>query len=157
MSNGILIAGVGNIFLSDDGFGVAVAGRLQGEPMPDGVKLADFGIRAVHLAYELLNGYDGLILIDAVSRGEAPGTVYVIEPDLGGEADAAMDAHSMSPDTVFSLLKGLGAEVKQVYVVGCEPADLSEGMHLSPAVDAAVGPAAETVKDLALKMLAERG
>lgn len=166
MSAAILVAGVGNIFLSDDGFGVAVAGRLRGEPLPDGVKVADFGIRGVHLAYELLNGYLGLILVDAVSRGGAPGTVYVIEPDLDPDVDPddgsgsaaaaapAMDAHSMSPDTVFALLKGLGVELGQIYVVGAEPADLSEGMELSPAVAAAVGEAAAVVRDLALKMLA---
>lgn len=157
MSTAILVAGVGNIFLSDDGFGVAVAARLQDEPLPDGVKVADFGIRGVHLAYELLNGYDGLILVDAVSRGEKPGTVYVIEPDLDGDEHEAMDAHSMSPDTVFALLKGMGAQIGQIYVVGCEPADLSEGMDLSPAVAAAVAEAAGVVRDLTLKMLAERG
>jgi len=153
----ILIAGVGNIFLSDDGFGVAVADRVRDEPLPAGVKVADFGIRAVHLAYELMNGYDGLILIDAVARNGPPGTVYVIEPDLEALKDPALDAHSMSPDTVFSLLKSFGIELKQVYVVGCEPADLGDGMDLSPAVAAAVGGATDVVRDLALKMLAERG
>lgn len=158
MSGAILVAGVGNVFLSDDGFGVAVAGRLHGEPLPDGVKVADFGIRAVHLAYELMDGYDGLILVDAVSQGSQPGTVYVIEPDLDAlDESLAMDAHSMSPDTVFALLKGLGVKVKQVYVVGCEPEDLGEGMELSPAVAAAVEEAAAAVRDLVLKMTAERG
>lgn len=153
MSAAILIAGVGNIFLSDDGFGVAVAARLAGVPLPDGVKVADFGIRGVHLAYELMDGYDGLILVDAVSQGGAPGTVYVVEPELDSVRAPAMDAHSMSPDTVFSLFKGLGVELEQVYVVGCEPADLSDGMDLSPAVAAAVGEAAGVVRDLVLKML----
>jgi hydrogenase maturation protease len=158
VSAAILVAGVGNIFLSDDGFGVAVAARLASEPMPPEMKVADFGIRGVHLAYELMNGYDGLILVDAVSQGGSPGTLYVIEPDLDDrQGGPAMDAHSMSPDTVFSLFQGLGVELGQVYVVGCEPADLSDGMDLSPAVAAAVGEAAGVVRDLALKMLAVRG
>ena len=105
----VLIAGVGNIFLGDDGFGVEVARRPGTRTLPEGVRVEDYGIRAVHLAYELLSGYDGLILVDAVSRGEAPGTVSVIEPDLAsGAGPGAMDAHSMSPDTVFALMTSLG-------------------------------------------------
>ena len=77
----MLIAGVGNIFLGDDGFGVEVANRLAGQRMPDGVRVADFGIRGVHLAYELLDGYDALVLVDALPMGEAPGTLAVVEPD----------------------------------------------------------------------------
>lgn len=169
MSTTVLVAGVGNIFLSDDGFGVAVARVLGGDmldrgmlsrdtdsPLPDGVTVRDFGIRAVHLAYELLDGYDGLILVDAVSQGGPPGTIYVLEPDLyavQAKESAALAAHSMSPDTVFSLLKGMGAELKQIFVVGCEPGHLGEGMDLSPAVAAAVGHAAEVVRDLAAQML----
>lgn len=152
----VLVAGVGNIFLGDDGFGVEVATRLAGQPVPAGVRVADYGIRGLHLAYELLDGYDGLILVDAVSRGDRPGTVYVIEPDLGappvpGEAPA-MDAHSMSPDTVFALLRTLGAELAQVYVVGCEPADLTEHIGLSGQVAAAVPVAVATVLELAGRM-----
>lgn len=152
----ILIAGVGNIFLGDDGFGVEVANRLATQPMPDGVRVSDFGIRGVHLAYELLDGYDGLILIDAVAQGGAPGTVYVIEPDLAAiEADTpSMDAHSMSPDTVLVLIKTLGGEPGHVYVVGCEPADTSERMGLSAPVLAAVEQAVTVVCDLAAELAA---
>ncbi|GIH04860.1 peptidase M52 [Rhizocola hellebori] len=160
--NGILVAGVGNIFLGDDGFGVEVASRLSthpGSPLPEGIKVRDFGIRGMHLAYELLDGYDGLILVDAVQRGGEPGEVYLIEPDLddlpASEAPA-MDAHSMSPDTVFALLKALGGTVKHLYVVGCEPADLGERMGLSPAVAAAVDGAVLLVRDLALQLHARR-
>ena len=122
MNGSTLVAGVGNIFLGDDGFGVEVARRLTGEPMPDGVDVADFGIRGVHLAYELLDGYDELILVDAAPRGEQPGTVYVIEPDMDGPAgsgdpvadtasagDPPLDAHGMDPDTVFAIVRRLGA------------------------------------------------
>ena len=149
----VLVAGIGNIFLGDDGWGVEVAGRLARYPMPDGVRVADFGIRGVHLAYELLDGYDTLVLIDAMPMGEAPGTVAVVEvalPDAPTGEDAAtfVDAHSMSPGVVIALLAGLGASVERIVVVGCEPADLDEGIGLSPAVAAAVDDAVDTCRDL---------
>jgi len=144
----VLVAGVGNVFLGDDGFGVEVAARLDGVPMPAGVWVADYGIRGVHLAYELLTGYDALILIDAAQRGERPGTLSVIEPDLDAVPATAdpgtpvMDAHGMAPDAVFALLKTLGGDVGTVWVLGCEPADVTDRMGLSApvagAVDAAV-------------------
>jgi hydrogenase maturation protease len=96
----ILVAGIGNIFLGDDGFGVEVAARLAGGDLPDGVKVVDYGIRGMHLAYDLANGYDLAILIDATARGEAPGTLYVIEPDASGAADAdTADADTADADT----------------------------------------------------------
>lgn len=158
----ILIAGVGNIFLGDDGFGVEVAARLVGKPLPGGVRVRDFGIRGVHLAYELLNGYDGLVLVDAVARGSPPGTVYVIEPYLAAIAaiattaagEAAMDGHSMSPDTVLVLIKTLGADLGQLYVVGCEPSDIGERIGLSAPVQAAVEQATTVVRDLVAQMVA---
>ena len=129
----VLVAGVGNVFLGDDGFGVEVARRLATESLPDWVRVGDFGIRGVHLAYELLEGYEAAILVDAAPRGEAPGTVYVIEPDLDGEPDPAVedgtgvlvDAHGMEPDAVFALLKALGGDIPKLLVVGCEPAEVS--------------------------------
>ncbi len=150
----VLVAGVGNIFLGDDGFGVEVATRLAGEPLPEGVHVADYGIRAVHLAYELLEGYDGLVLVDAMARGEHPGTVYVFEPDLAAVvADGStMDAHTMSPDTVLALLTSIGGRLERVYVVGCEPADLSARMGLSAAVMAGVDDAVGAVRDLVAAM-----
>ena len=84
VTGGVLVAGIGNIFLADDGFGVEVAQRLRRPALPDGVRVEDFGIRGVHLAYELLDGYDALVLVDAVPMGEPPGTVAVIEPELAG-------------------------------------------------------------------------
>src|SRR5262249_3546336 len=95
-----LVAGAGNIFLRDDGFGPAVAVRLLAEgPPEDGVTVVDYGIRGVHLAYELLNGYDTLIIIDAVRRGDPPGTLHVIEPDGSGAGAAPVDGHDMTPET----------------------------------------------------------
>ncbi len=141
-SRRILIAGVGNIFLGDDGFGVEVARRLAAMPLPDRVRVADFGIRGVHLAYELLEGgYETTILVDATPRGGEPGTVYLIEPDLGrpGEDDPGLgDAHGMDPRSVFALLARLGGTPGRVLIVGCEPARTEEEMGLSAPVAAAV-------------------
>jgi hydrogenase maturation protease len=145
----VLVAGVGNVFLGDDGFGVQVAARLAGEAMPAGVRVADFGIRGVHLAYELLDGYDGLILVDAVPQGGPPGTLYVIEPDAAADAAPAllMDAHSMAPGTVFALLQGLGGTLHRAVVVGCEPAEITDRMGLSDVVAAAVERALPLVRE----------
>ena len=137
MSPRVLVAGVGNVFLGDDGFGVEVARRLAATPLPDGVKVVDFGIRGVHLAYELLDQqYDTTVLVDATPRGGDPGTVYLLEPDLqtlGADPEAA-DAHAMSPDAVFGLLRRLGGTPGRVLVVGCEPARAEEEMGLSDEV-----------------------
>jgi hydrogenase maturation protease len=138
----VLVAGIGNIFLGDDGFGVEVAARLRGADLPDGVRAEDFGIRGVHLAYELLDGYDALVMIDAVPMGEPPGTVALIEPDPAGDvpgsAGPAMDAHSMNPAVVLQMLAAMGGQVGHVVVVGCQPSVVDEGMGLSPPVEAAV-------------------
>jgi hydrogenase maturation protease len=146
----VLVAGVGNVFLSDDGFGVAVAERLAGMDLPEGVEAADFGIRGVHLAYQLLDGYDTLVLVDALDLGSEPGTVAVFEPDLSaGEAPPAVDGHSLDPTAVLGTLRRLGGSVGRVLVVGCQPATVEEGMGLSPAVAAAVEPAAAEAVRLA--------
>jgi hydrogenase maturation protease len=135
----VLVAGVGNIFLGDDGFGVEVAQRLGREPLPAGVRVADFGIRSLHLAYELLEGgYNLTVLVDASPRGGAPGTLYVIEPEFGDASPAGTDAHAMNPDAVFSALRALGGEPGRVLVVGCEPASVAECMGLSGEVSGAV-------------------
>ena len=143
-----LVAGIGNIFSSDDGFGVEVAARLARRPLPDGVRVEDFGIRGVHLAYELLEGYDTLVLVDTLSQGEAPGTVVVFEPRLDDLRGAALDAHTMDPGTVLATLTELGGRVERVLIVGCEPATVEDGMGLSPPVAAAVERAADAVVDL---------
>jgi hydrogenase maturation protease len=148
----VLVAGVGNIFLGDDGFGVEVARRLDPASMPAGVKVADFGIRGVHLAYELLGGYDTLVLVDAVKRGDAPGTVSVIQHDPAGDTEggtlAAMDAHGMDPGAVLAMAGDMGATLERVLVVACEAASVEEGIGLSPPVAGAVPRAVEAVTDL---------
>jgi hydrogenase maturation protease len=153
MSRRILVAGIGNIFLSDDGFGVEVVTRLSEQSWPPEVRVVDFGIRGVHLAYELLDGYDALILIDAVPMNEPPGTLEVIEADASGDPESAgsageagtplVDAHSMSPAVVLGTLAHLGGSVDRVLIVGCQPACLDEGIGLSSPVADAVGPAVE--------------
>lgn len=147
----VLVAGVGNVFLSDDGFGVEVVRRLAGDPrLPTDVEVADFGIRGVHLAFQLLDGYDTVILVDAASRQEAPGTVSVIEHELpaDGAPTAVVDAHGMEPDAVLGLLSSMGGQVGRILVVGCEPASVDEGMGLSPAVAGAVDTAVDAVLEL---------
>jgi hydrogenase maturation protease len=158
VSRRVLLAGIGNIFLGDDGFGVEVATRLGRQAVPDGVQVADYGIRGVHLAYELLDGYDTLVLVDAVPMGETPGTLVAIEPEApaapagGDDVAPVIDAHSMSPGVVLGMLAGLGGSVDRVVVVGCEPATLDEGIGLSPAVAAAIEPAVELCRGLLTEM-----
>jgi hydrogenase maturation protease len=145
----VMVAGVGNIFLADDGFGVEVARRLSGETFPPEVEVADYGIRGTHLAFQLLEGYDTLVLIDAVNRGDQPGTIFVIEPDLENEpVNPATDAHSMNPEAVLSTLAALGGRVRRVLVVGCEPAELVERIGLSEVVSRAVDEAVSVVRKL---------
>jgi hydrogenase maturation protease len=149
-----MVAGIGNVFLGDDGFGVAVAQRLAGHEVPDGVRVADVGIRGLHLAYDLLDGCELLVLVDAVPLGEAPGTVAVIEVDPddvalpGQDPVASLDAHTMSPVAVLGTLRAMGGRVDRVLVVGCEPATLEGGIGLSPPVAAAVDRAAEVVVEV---------
>lgn len=169
----ILVAGVGNLFLSDDGFGIAVVDHLRrhGE-LPVGVELVDTGIRGMHLAYQLLDGYRALVIVDATQRGGEPGTVYTLEHDLdapqygsGGDVQAspALDGHGMDPASVLALLDGLAGSmdlerpVDRVLVVGCEPAVLAEGIGLSPQVAAAVEPAARAVTALVAELMIDEG
>jgi hydrogenase maturation protease len=146
----VLVAGVGNIFLGDDAFGVEVAQRLRREPIPDGVRVEDFGIRGLHLAYEMLDGgYNLTVLVDASPRGGAPGTLYVIEPEFSStNSPVAADAHAMNPDAVFASLRALGGAPGRVLVVGCEPASVEEGMGLSAEVSAAVDAGVKLVLEL---------
>lgn len=146
--SGVLVAGVGNVLLGDDGFGVEVARRLGLAPLPGGAAVVDFGIRGVHLAYQLLEGYDVLILVDAMARGQAPGTIYVLEPDLERLPEGALDGHGLDPASVLGMLKSLGGSVGQTIVVGCEPADLNEGIGLSEPVALAVDEAVAVVRRL---------
>jgi hydrogenase maturation protease len=120
-SRRVLVAGIGNVFLGDDGWGVALAGRLAARAQPRGVDVVDFGIRGMDLAYAMQDGYNAVVLLDATPRGEPPGTLYVIEPDLD-ELELTIDAHGMDPLKVLALARTLGAQrLPRTLVVGCEP------------------------------------
>jgi hydrogenase maturation protease len=154
----VLIAGVGNIFLGDDGFGVAVAQRLARRELPAGARAVDFGIRGLDLAYALLEPYEAVILVDAAPRGGPPGTLYVLEPGPApAEGPAAVDAHDLTPERVLRLAAALGGPPQRLLVVGCEPGpagdaeDVPEG--LSAPVLAAVDEAARLVEALAARLL----
>lgn len=164
----ILIACIGNIFFGDDGFGVEVAQRLQHRRYPAGVQVIDFGIRGMDLAYTLLEDYETLVLVDTVSRGGLPGTLYLIEPDLarmnaqqGAEAGrAGLDAHSMDPVKVLAFARTLGARPIRTLLVGCEPApsgdsgdDMEMNMGLSKPVQAAVDEAVSMIDTLVAQLL----
>ncbi|MEV6162433.1 hydrogenase maturation protease [Streptomyces sp. NPDC052052] len=148
-----LVAGVGNVFLGDDGFGVETVRHLASRSLPRHVEALDIGVRGVHLAYQLLDGYDTLILIDATRRGGDPGTLYLIEADRPGRIEpqeALLDGHRMSPDAVLTLLgtlcEGTGClPPRRTLVVGCEPARVDEGIGLSDPVAAAVPEAVNMV------------
>jgi hydrogenase maturation protease len=161
----ILVAGIGNIFLGDDGFGVEVVRRLADRPLPEVARVVDFGIRGLDLAYALLEGYDAVILVDATQRGDRPGTLYVIEPDLDDqdEPDApetALATHGMDPVKVFRLVRILGGPLPRVRLVGCEPALLGseEGtMGLSEPVQAAVNGAMALIEALIADLAGQGG
>ena len=155
MSARVLVAGVGNIFFGDYGFGSAVVRLLQNEPL-DGVKTEDFGIAGMHLAFELAAGYDRAIVVDLVARGQPPGTLCVIEPEPG-TAGPPPDAHRMDLLNVFAFVRTLGGGAPPVEIVGCEPQTLDEGIGLSAAVAAAVEPAAGLVRKLVARALAAPG
>lgn len=149
MSARILVAGIGNVFFGDDGFGVEVVRRLRDHALPEGVVAADFGIRGIHLAYELLDPPELLVVADTASRGDAPGTLYVIEPERDGWTEAPRaDAHGMDLRNVLSSVQALGGAAPRVLVVGCEPADMQERMGLSPVVAAAVDGAVSLILDI---------
>jgi hydrogenase maturation protease len=160
----ILIAGIGNIFLGDDGFGCEVLRRLASRALPEGVRAVDFGIRGFDLAYALMDGYDVTILVDATPRGGQPGTLYTIEPDLkeldGIDPQAVMvETHGMNPMKVLAMVKAMGGEFKRLLLVGCEPQTFGpeEGqMELSEPVEAAVDEAVRIVETLVTKILSEQ-
>lgn len=143
----ILVAGIGNLFVGDDGFGVEVARRLAESP-PEGAVVEDFGIRGLHLAFSLLDGWDLLIAVDAMPRGQPPGTLFVLDPATEPGPAVGPDAHGMQLPAVFALLRGLGGTLPKVRVVGCEPANLDDGIGLSEPVAGAVDGAVELVRRL---------
>ncbi len=158
----VLVAGVGNIFLGDDAFGVEVAQRLARRRLPDGVRVVDFGIRGLDLVYALLDDYEAVILVDAAPRGGPPGTLYVLEPEPGGVpgpdgAGLVAEPHSLHPANVLRLVAALGGQVRRLLVVGCEPAapgDVEEmSAGLSAPVRVAVDEAVPLVESLVSKLL----
>jgi hydrogenase maturation protease len=159
----ILVAGIGNIFLGDDGFGVEVAQQLLKRKLSVAVRVADFGIRGLDLAYALQDGYETTILIDAFPHGQAPGTVSVVEPDLNDPAASLGDGnflepHAMNPMNVLRMATSMHGKLKRILLVGCEPATLGgeEGkMGLSAPVEAAVREAVKIVENLVEKILDE--
>jgi hydrogenase maturation protease len=154
----ILVAGIGNIFLGDDGFGSEVARRISERTVVPGVRVIDFGIRGVDLLYTLLDGYEATIIIDALSQGGAPGTIYVVEPDFNefGDDGAAVEPHAMDPMRILGLARSMGAVLRNVRLVGCEPATFGpegEGqMGLSACVSAAMEQAVDVVEGLITEM-----
>lgn len=155
----VLIAGTGNIFFGDDGFGVEVLRRLDTADLPDGVSAVDYGIRGVHLAYDLLGGdVKTLILVDALPMGEAPGTLAVVELDDEALAEITgqstpLDSHSMNPQAVIAALHAVGGHVDRILVIGCQPATVQPGMGLSPSVAAAVDAAARLAIETATSLI----
>jgi hydrogenase maturation protease len=159
MSKRVLIAGVGNIFLGDDGFGVEVVKRLAGRELPEGVEIRDFGIRGMDLAYALQDDYELVVFVDATPRGGEPGTVYLIEPEIEDDGEVTLDTHGMDPVKVIKLSRALGARPTRILVVGCEPQVIVTGedyddmlMELSEPVLAAVEEAVKLVESLAGKI-----
>jgi hydrogenase maturation protease len=161
----VLVAGIGNIFLGDDAFGVEVARELQHRPRPANVRVADFGIRGLDLMYALLDGYEGAIFVDATARGGEPGTLYVIEPELELDApgqedhsELSMEGHNLDPVRVLRLAAAMGSRVRQLFVVGCEPSPMSDfeemAAGLSQPVRNAVGAAVPLVESLVNRLLA---
>jgi hydrogenase maturation protease len=145
-----LVAGIGNVFRTDDGFGCDVARRLAAGTWPDGVRVTDYGIRGLHLAYDLLEPWDVLVLVDALPDRGNVGSVAVIDvgPEDVGQG-RPVDAHGMDPATVLASLAALGGSLPaRTLVVGCQVADTGEGMGLTPPVAAAVGEAVRTVQEL---------
>jgi hydrogenase maturation protease len=155
MGKRVLIAGIGNIFLGDDGFGVEVVRRLASREWPEGVEVKDFGIRGMDLAYALQDDYELVVFVDATPRGGEPGTVYLIEPEIEDDGEVSLDTHGMDPVRVIKLSRALGAIPTRTLVVGCEPQVVLGGedydemvMELSEPVRAAVAEAVRLVESL---------
>jgi hydrogenase maturation protease len=162
MTPNILVAGVGNIFLGDDAFGVEVALSLIQRKLSESVLVKDFGIRGFDLAYALLDPWDAVIIVDAMPRGEAPGTLFVVEPNLVAlgdptSSDMSLNPHGMDPVRVLNFAASMGAISAQILIVGCEPNDFGDDldgrMGLSSLVQASVEEAANMVEELVERML----
>ncbi len=154
----VLVAGIGNIFMGDDGFGVEVAQRLARRPKAEQVTVVDFGIRGMELTYALLDdGYDAAILVDVSRQGGQAGTLYVLKPRASEPEAACLDGHSMEPSRVLAAVRAMGGSFETLRVVACEPAsfgtDEEPQMSLSAPVAAAVEPAVRMVESLVFELL----
>ena len=153
----MLVAGIGNLFRGDDGFGPEVVRRLVAtDDLPAGVRAVDYGIRGLHLAYDLLDGYDALVIVDALPGDGPPGTVSVLEVGPDDLAAGELDPHGMAPVAVLGGVADLGGRLPPTYVVGCTPDDTEEGIGLSRAVAAAVPDAMTAVRLLLDRRLLAR-
>lgn len=155
MTERILVAGIGNIFLGDDGFGVEVVKRMAAQPQPEGVRLVDFGIRGMDLVYALLDDYGAVIFVDIAPRGQPPGTLSVIEAQMPEEGEVSIDTHGMEPVKVLNLARALGAPSRRTFIVACEPSLVLDGqdspdvlVELSVPIAAAVDRAIEMIASL---------
>ncbi|WP_216916850.1 hydrogenase maturation protease [Nocardia noduli] len=153
MTARILVAGIGNIFLGDDGFGPEVIRRLPHYPA-DTVRVVDYGIRGMHLAYDLLDPWQALVLVDALPRREQPGRIEVFAADPDTTGATGLDAHAMDPAAVFAGVRALGGTLPPTVVVGCRIATVAEGIGLSEPVAAAVTPALDAVGEVLTDLMA---
>jgi hydrogenase maturation protease len=149
-----LVAGFGNIFLGDDGFGPAVIRALDAAVLPRETRVRDFGTRGMHLALEMSSGYDTVILVDVISRDEPAGTLLAIDVELLDDTSAHFDPHAMNAGAVLALYQNLCAQSNitthpRIVVAGCVPLRIEEGMELSEPVRAAIAPCASLVERLA--------
>lgn len=153
----ILVAGIGNIFLGDDAFGVEVAKALARTRLPSAAVVKDYGIRGLDLAYSLLNPWRAVILIDAIARGGAPGEIYVLQPDNDPDLASGFDPHGMHPVQVLAMARTIGEITAPIYIVGCEPqslgAELEGRMGLSPVVQNSIVKAVAVVNQLLTQIL----
>ena len=158
----VMIAGIGNMFMKDDGFGSAVVKKIMNRQLPEGVEVKDFGTSGLKLAYDLMKGYDALIFLDASARGEKPGTLYVIEPNESDfsndlEQGGPIDPHGADPVTVLRFVKSIGSWPGKVVVVACEPESVDEfEIGLSEPVDSAIDPAVEMVEEIIGEIYSEK-
>lgn len=149
MTARILVAGIGNIFLGDDGFGPEVMRHVLGQPLGAEVRAVDYGISGMHLAYDLLEEWRALVLVDALPDRGAPGSLHIFEADHETlSSSAGLEAHSMDPAAVFATLNALGGSAPQTIVIGCEVENIEDGMGLSEAVTKAVPAAVAAINDV---------
>lgn len=150
----VMIAGVGNMFMQDDGFGSAVIQKMLHKKFPEGVEIKDFGTGGLKLAYDLMQGYDALILLDASARGEQPGTLYRIEPDEKDfstdlQQGGPIDPHGSDPVTVLRFVRSIGAWPGKVFIIACEPESIDDfAIGLSKAVTDSVDEAIKLTEEI---------